>query len=298
MKFNDIIKAVFIVLVFVLLYFFAKLTQGIEKLKLDWPKNRCIPSYMPFASYLGKDPIENFSYCVGNIQKDLMGYFLNPIQYILGNFGSIAKFVMDRIQFIRKFIDKLRDLIKTLVGDVYGMFVNILVQFQKFIIKLKDLLFKTTGLMVIFMYMVEGATMTGQSIWRGPIGDIMRFLCFSPNTPLILQNGKRVSMKNIHLGDILENGSEVWGKLKLKGDGQNPYYKIWSEKLKEYIYVTGSHKIFIGGNNQADKLPNYIEVKDHENAIKTSYYGEELCCLITSDHNIPIGEYTFWDWED
>ena len=62
MKFNDIIKAVFIVLVFVLLYFFAKLTQGIEKLKLDWPKIRCIPSYMPFASYLGKDPIENFSY--------------------------------------------------------------------------------------------------------------------------------------------------------------------------------------------------------------------------------------------
>ena len=24
----------------------------------------------------------------------------------------------------------------------------------------------------------------------------------------------------------------------------------------------------------------------------------ELSCLITSDHNIPIGEYTFWDWED
>ena len=40
---------------------------------------------MPFASYLGYDTIENFSYCVGNIQKDLMGYFLSPIQYILGS---------------------------------------------------------------------------------------------------------------------------------------------------------------------------------------------------------------------
>ena len=38
---------------------------------------------MPLAGYIGKDPVANFSYCVGNIQKDMMGFFLEPIQYVL-----------------------------------------------------------------------------------------------------------------------------------------------------------------------------------------------------------------------
>ena len=115
-----------------------------------------------------------------------------------------------------------------------------------------------------------------------------------------LKNGQKVQMKDVNLGDILENGIQVCGKLTLKGDKENPYYKIWSYKLNDYIYVTGSHKIFNNRmeNNRTDKLSNYVEVKDYINAEKTNYYADELSCLITSNHNIPIGEYTFWDWED
>ena len=131
MKFKDISLAVLIIIIFVLLYSFGFVTSGIQNLKENWPKYRCDPLYMPFATYLGKDPIENFTYCVGNIQKGLMGYFLDPIQYILGNLGGTAKFVLDRIQFIRMFVDKLRNLLTSLLGDVYGMFVNILIKFQK-----------------------------------------------------------------------------------------------------------------------------------------------------------------------
>ena len=50
-------------------------------------------------------------------------------------------------------------------------------------------------------------------------------------------------MKDLKLGTILENGAEVYGILTLKGDKQNPYYKIWSDKLNTFIYVTGEHKI-------------------------------------------------------
>ena len=36
--------------------------------------------------------------------------------------------------------------------------------------------------------------------------------------------------------------------------------------------------------------------------IKTCYftdlYDDVLYCIITDDHLIPVGEYTFWDWED
>ena len=43
---------------------------------------------------------------------------------------------------------------------------------------------------------------------------------------------------------------------------------------------------------------NYIKVSSYGNAEKTNKHDAELYCLITSDHRIPIGEYTFWDWED
>ena len=47
-----------------------------------------------------------------------------------------------------------------------------------------------------------------------------------------------------------------------------------------------------------NNLDNYIEVKDYKLAKKTDYWDETLYCLITDNHQIPIGEYTFWDWED
>ena len=33
-------------------------------------------------------------------------------------------------------------------------------------------------------------------------------------------------------------------------------------------------------------------------AEKTNKYSDTLSCLITSNHIIPVGEFTFWDWED
>ena len=130
MKFGDICKAVLILVVFALLYFSAILAMGMQKLKDDWPKYRCVPTMMPFASYLGQDTMTNFVYCIGNIQKDMMGYFLEPIMYVLGMVGGIGEWILERIQFIRLFFEKFKGLIMGIIGDVYAMFINILIQLR------------------------------------------------------------------------------------------------------------------------------------------------------------------------
>ena len=298
MKFSDITKTVLIILIFMLLYFSSILTSGIQKIKDDWPQYRCLPTYMPLAGQIGKDPVANFSYCVGNIQKDMMGFFLEPIQYVLAMVMGMIKWIMERIQFIRELVDKLRNMASKLFGNVYGMFVNVLIQFQKLIIKTKDTVMKLIGVIVMFIYMIQGAMFTGQSIMRGPIGQTLRTICFSRNTPIKLKSGEIVKMKDIHLGDILENGTEVYGTLKLKGSKENPFYQIWSEKLKQYIFVTGDHKICPNDRISKKELDNYIDVKDFKSSEKTDYWDETLYCLITDNHQIPIGEFTFWDWED
>ena len=302
MKFSDIVLAIVIIIIFSFLYSSSAFTMKLEEIKKDWPTYRCNPAAMPFASYFGSDPIENFTYCVGNIQKDLMGFFLQPINYVLGIIVELGQFLLDRVQFIRKFMDYMRNMITNLIGDTYGMLINIIVQFQKLIIKVKDLVMKMMGIMMTFMYLIQGAILTGKSVDNGPIGQTLRTLCFSPKTPVTLKNGQNKMMKDIKLGDILENGSEVLGCLKLKGNAVNPYYKIWCDKLQRYIHVTGEHHIYPHSDENTIEhkrdLKNYVKVKDYKKAQKTNLFDKEYVCLITSDHTIKIGELLFWDWED
>lgn len=296
MKFKDIAYVVLIIIAFGILHFTGFIMLRLKDLEENWPKHRCNPMTMPFASYLGHDPMANFTYCVGNIQKDLMGFFLEPLQYVLGMVGNLGEWILARLNLLREFFNMFRKFLSTMVGDIYGMFVNVLIQVQGLVIKLKDTVMKLVGILMTFMYLIQGAMMTGQSVNKGPIGETLRSICFHKDTPVSLKNGTTMKMKDLKLGTILENGAEVYGILTLKGDKQNPYYKIWSDKLNTNIYVTGDHKIL---DDIEDKdIECFKPVSEVSYARETDIYDEELSCLITSNHRIPIGEYTFWDWED
>lgn len=297
MKFKDIAYVVLIIIAFGVLHLTGFIMLRLKELEEDWPKHRCNPMTMPFASYLGHDPIANFTYCVGNIQKDLMGFFLEPLQYVLSMVGKLGEWILSRLNLLREFFNMFRQFLNTMVGDIYGMFVNVLIQVQGLVIKLKDTVMKLVGILMTFMYLIQGAMMTGQSINKGPIGETLRAICFHKDTLVTLKDGTTKPMKDIKLGTILENGAEVYGLLTLKGDSNNPYYKIWSNKLNCYIFVTGEHKILVD-NTKKNNIDGFKPVREVDYAVKTDICDDELSCLITSTHKIPIGEYTFWDWED
>jgi hypothetical protein len=108
--------------------------------------------------------------------------------------------------------------------------------------------------------------------------------CFSPETPIKLQNGETRTIKDLELGDVLINGSIVKAMMKIKNES-DPYYKLPGD-----ILVTGSHYIKDG--------ETYKQVKNFSQAEATTEVGHVLYCLITSDHKIPVGDFIFWDWED
>jgi hypothetical protein len=115
-------------------------------------------------------------------------------------------------------------------------------------------------------------------------GRRFRRRCFSPETPVKLQNGETRAMKNIELGDILVNGSIVKATMQIKNES-DPYYK-----LPGNILVTGSHYIKDGDT--------YKHVKKYTGAEATTQVDPIVSCLITNDHKIPVGDFIFWDWED
>ena len=302
MKFSDMLFALLILFGFIGMYMFSIVSIGLKNIKQKWPEYRCNPMAMPLAGQFGFDPVENFTYCITNMQSNAMGFFLQPLHFLVEMLGNLGKDLMESINMIRHVIAYIRGMVGNITGDIFGVFMNILIQIQTIMIKIKDLAMKLVGIMTASMYIIGTSMKLGQSIWKGPIGGIIRTLCFKDTTPIRLKSGELVLIKNIHLGDILENGATVVGTLRLKGNKNNPYFKIWSEKLNDYIYVTGEHHILASDKDNLDSLDdtfeNYIKVCNYKNAEKTADYDNELYCLITTNHRIPIGEYTFWDWED
>lgn len=292
MKFQDISMAVIIILLFVALYVASFLSIGLKKLQKNWPKYRCNPMAMPLASYLGHDPVNNFTQCIGRIQKGLMGHFLEPVYYIIGIIGNMSKTILGAVNKIRDVFFNMKKRIVEMIQSIYFMIINVLIQFQRIIIKMKDLMMKMIGASMTTIYMVEGISLSGKSAHNGPIGGVLRTLCFSPDTKVKMNNGKVKKMKNIKIGDILENDNKVTATLNILGDKYSPYYKIFSKELNDHIYLTGEHLI------QHPDTSRFIPVSEYEKAEKTNIRDKVLSCLVTQTHLIEVGEYTFWDWED
>lgn len=262
------------------------------EIKANWPLYRCNPMYMPLA-----DNIEqNFTYCVQNMQTGLMGYLLQPLTYVTSSMSTTLGGFSGQINSVRGMFDKVRTFITSTIQSVFGVFLNLVIEFQKITISINDLIGKIIGTMVSLMYILSGSITTMNSTWNGPPGQMIRALgkCFHPETSVKLKNGTIKAMKDIDLGDILENGSIVESVMKIDNK-QNPIplYVIKGEGVnKEDIYVTGSHLVL---NNHTKQ---FIKTEDYFNAKLSDKKTEWFSCLITSDHKIQIGNEVFWDWED
>jgi hypothetical protein len=274
----------------VAIYYFITLSD----LKKNWAKYRCNPMYMPFSDNIQQD----FVYCIQNVQTDYMGYLLQPINYITSNLTSLGGEFTSSINGVRSMISNIRTFVTSIVESIFGVFLNLIIEFQKIVIGIKDTIGKVVGIMVTLMYVLDGSIKTMQSSWNGPPGQMVRSLgnCFHPDTKILLKDGSIKTMENLHLGDILKDGSRVLATMKIENTNlKDEYYSFESAGEKgETIFVTGSHFVY-----DEEYRNKFVQVKNHSKAVyqkgKTSPW---FSCLITDTHKIPIGDYIFWDWED
>lgn len=263
----------------------------LAEVKANWPLYRCNPMYM----FLADNVEENFTYCVQSMQTNYMGYLLAPLTYITNVLGGQLGGFMNDIQNIRAMFNKIRTFFSSIIQSVFGVFLNLIIEFQRITIGIKDLIGKTIGIMVSLMYVMDGSVKTMNSTWNGPPGQLVRALgkCFHPNTKIKLKNGDIKNMKDIDLGDILDDGSIVESILKIDNK-KNPikFYSIPHGINGENILVTGSHLVF-------DKITNkFIKVENYRFAKPTNIAYDWFSCLITDTHKIQIDKEIFWDWED
>jgi hypothetical protein len=272
--------------------------SSLQEIKDNWPLYRCNPMYMPLSDNLNED----FTYCVQNITTSFMGYLLQPLTFITSTLSEMGANFTVQIDNVRAMFNKIRTFVSSIFQSIFGVFLNIIIEFQKIIIGMKDMVGKTIGILVTLMYVLDGSIKTMNSAWKGPSGQLVRALgkCFYPLTKVKLQNGNIVAIKDVNLGDVLENGSVVYSTMKIdnvdrnvKGLRKEKLYVIKEKGVnKEDIHVTGTHLVF---NKRVNK---FVEVRHYPDATFSKVSTDYLCCLITSDHKIRIGEEVFWDWED
>jgi hypothetical protein len=238
----------------IVMYYFTALIE----IKKNWPQYRCNPIYMPLSENIAED----FTYCIQTTQINLMGYLLQPFTFLISSLSSIGSQFSSDINGIRTMFDFVRNFIKSIVENIFGVFSNIVIEFQVITIGIKDMLGKLIAILVTFLYMMDGANKTMQSAWNGPPGQLVRALCFHPNTTVKLKNNKIIKMKDIKLGDILHTNSKVTGIIIIdNSENKELLYKINNGINNEAIYVTGSHYIL-------DKYSNtFIQVKNYTNYI-------------------------------
>lgn len=176
MKSADITLSIFIILIFVSMYFYNILAVGIKKIKDNWPEYRCNPMMMPFAGTFGHNVSKNFTYCIQTMQGNYMGTLLQPLKYLMSVTGKTIGGLTESIQDIRSFVNVFRNMITSIVKNIFGIFINVLTQFQFIMIKMKDMMGKIVGIMATMMYLLQGSIMTMQSSWKGPPGEMVRFM--------------------------------------------------------------------------------------------------------------------------
>jgi hypothetical protein len=302
MDISDLTLSIIVVIIFILLYIFNILVVGIQRIKDNWPLYRCQPLVMPFASIFGHDTGKNFAYCIQTMQKGFMDDLLKPVNFNISALGDITSGLTKNLNDTRDFTKYFRFSVADAFGNIFATVFNIMIEVQRTVINMKDMVGKLIGIMTTTFYMMNGSIMTMRSAWEGPPGALVRALCFHPLTKLKLQSGEMVAMKDIQLNSILDNGTRVCAVMQISNLDENGAYVEKMYKVKrtinakkdigEDILVSGSHLIY------NPDCKEFVHVNDLPSATLAEVDCAVLSCLITSDHTIPIGEWIFHDWED
>ena len=277
----------FVIVLMIGLWYLISSAVNIAEISTNWPKYRCSPTVIPFASLYGYDTSQNFNYCLKGIFEGQLGGITGPFTTIL---GTITKSLMTFLQNI----NSMRVMISTLVGGITKVLQEFADRFKllfsqiKFsFLKLQLLMRRLFGSFHSVIYMGLSAVQVGQNFSQTFIFRFLDTFCFAPETLIRIKGNVSMPIQNIILGDTLSNGSKVISVYNFLADGQ-PMVDL------NGITVSTNHFVQKGGK--------FIESVNHPDAKKIDSWSggtsRPLICLDTDTHTIPIGPYIFSDWDE
>lgn len=298
MRLSDIVYTIVIIVLFGLIFTIMQFVQYIKSLQANWEEEQCDPRNIMLADYFGLNAKSNMDKCIQKEQEK--NYDINMKPYIQEVSNAMSQ-VQNGFKKSNELHSRMKNISETSVMNYLG-FGNILnvmsLQAQILVSQLQDVFGKMGAVSISVMYIMNGFTYTIASLRNSPFGKFLGLKtdteqCFHPDTKIRLKDGSYTYIRNIKIGDTLYSGTRVIATMKIIGnekDPDNPYFALYSNELKCFVYVTGTH--YIEDDNRI------IQVKSHPLAVvERNIVSSEMYCLVTDDHYISVGEYQFMDWE-
>jgi hypothetical protein len=175
-------KIITLVDVTVIILYYMGLDVGISMILLikhvkdNWPLYKCKTNYMLFSWFFGFDTETNFQQCMQTMQSGYMTILMQPANYLMSITTSSINGLTSSFNDVREFMNMFRINVSDSIFNIFGVFLNMLIQIQMMVIKMKDMVSKNIGIMATSMFTLDTGIKTMQSTWNGPIGEVVRAL--------------------------------------------------------------------------------------------------------------------------
>ena len=248
---------------------------------------------------------------LGNVFEEMDGFGMGMVGFI----SSLASRLVDAIKNIMGTALFLFMKLKSILGKIYGIFTAVIYAMYSGVLAMESLAKGPIGSVIggggngggrgpggvknwatVWMETMAthggGGTQYSQStkdkLAEAP--SLNQACCFIGETPVLMEDGSSVAIRDIQIGDRVKLGGRVLG-----------VYKFWTrEKLYRIddITVSGSHIYYGREGEQLDC--DGCRVSDVSRAIPTEVEGNQpyhqLWCLLTSTHKIQIGKSVWADF--
>jgi hypothetical protein len=242
--------------------------------------------------------------------NEIVNLIRSMINYIRNSFTSIFETIFGKMikvtSSIKIFLSNVRDIMGKSLGIVVvlyyfieGLFLSLFSSIGTFTEVMFYLLIILTAFVIVLIISLQfiPAALFGTAyaliaiplvyfiyLMTTGLPQFSGGLCFDKNSIFKLSDGKEISIFNLKVGDILEDGTIINCHFTLDASNVTMY------KLNDTI-VSGTHPVLY--NNQ------WISISKHPEVEKVLNYPEKyIYCLNTSNKKITINNITFSDWDD
>ena len=176
---TDWIKSIFIIFMFSLFLVVDTYNGSIKTLRSNWNLNRCNPLMMPFAGYIAPkgsniSTEDNFSYCVHNMMTNFAPSIIQPFNYIQSMTVDMMNSINDSLYASTSNSSYFSFSMSSIFENIYGVFLNTVIEFNILIIKIMDTQGKISGIITTLLYIMTAVNYTFQSMWNGIPGNMIQ----------------------------------------------------------------------------------------------------------------------------
>lgn len=177
----DWVQTICIFLVFVALTMISMFNASVKDVQNNWAINRCSPMILPFAGSLAPPgsnitTSDNFSYCIQNIMSSFVPIITQPFSYLQSMTVDMMGSMNDNTASSNQQSATMTFSVSGIIGSIYGIFLNIIVEFNIIIIKLLDAQGKISGIITTLMYVMTAVQYTFESMWNGIPGKMIQVI--------------------------------------------------------------------------------------------------------------------------